>query len=373
MLVQSSFLLLGVARIYQIQLEEWSKEVRRTAREWRKCMYRLEPSVLSTEVHLRHLLRKNAPTSSFTFPQQGISTLQYEPAFHVSSSLPRTELVPAPVQSPPEMPVVRTDHVDTSVVSVATPIAQTELDLLLEGNMDLNEISCNTINFAQDSTLSRMELAGQPIPELNKTDSEYRMLCQARHGPKRRRICPKDHRIGYTEEEWEQLGRNTMSRPAWYSPSFANIPDYIHCLCMCRSHSGALSSYRLETLWNVSVKKHIDTLAGHFQQYTLKCKNDWASRQFPSRMPTHDLGPILEADDLVPPSPEVGRGIESSQGEDANALFPWSHLSEARIEGSTPLTRSDARPNDSVSSILQGGAWPLPSPEISHNLLDLRR
>lgn len=369
MLVQSSFLLLGAARIFHIQVEAWVKEVRRTARAWKKTAYRIEPRTQTTEAHLRHLLRKCVPVSTFTYPPGDAYALAYEPSAHVAPSCGEASLLePTALEplSPP--PAARTDHLDTSQASYSAP--QPELDLLLEAPTGDFALEASFTN--DTKATSRLDLGRTAPPNVTHTDASYRALCHARRGAKRQRVCPLDKQIGYTPEEWAYKCVIEQTDPVWYTPWRSQLPpDPILGLCTyAAAHPGMLSSFHIKPLWTQTVEQKLRLLTQHFQNCTRASKEAWASRAHLSQ-DTEDALPPLEVSDM-PPSPEVGRAVDMDELMDDQPLFPWSRLGETHIDRSTPTKRRESRTHESLSSTLPG-TWGLPSPDISRGSFDLPR
>lgn len=209
----------------------------------------------------------------------------------------------------------------------------------------------------------------EPPPPPDDAKKKYRELCALRVGAKRQKRCPLDTKIGYSAEEWSKMGLHPPRRLAAWCTSVYSLPcDPVDVLSQ-------MSSIHLLPLWQDTVGRQLGVLERHFAQCTQTSKDQWASeRQAPEPMcvDTFDLPPVPELSD-IPPSPEVGRAQDSSAVyDDAQALFPWSHLGETRVEMSTPVPRSDSRVesfSSAYASIVQAAAGSLPSPDLSRDSL----
>lgn len=217
---------------------------------------------------------------------------------------------------------------------------------------------------------SRSPHIREPLPLPDDAKKSYRELCALRVCAKRQKRCPLDTKIEYSAEEWSEMGLQPPRRLAAWYPSISPVScDPVDVLSQ-------MSSIHLHPLWKNTIGRRLGVLERHFAQCTQTSKDQWASeRQVPEPMcvETFDLPPVPELSD-IPPSPEVGRAQDSSAVyDDAQALFPWSHLGETRIEMSTPVPRSDSRIesfSSAYANVVQAASGSLPSPDLSRDSLN---
>ncbi|WFC95649.1 hypothetical protein MBRA1_002302 [Malassezia brasiliensis] len=374
MLVQASFVLLGAARILHAQLEAWARDVRRTAREWKRCQRpRAAQDVQTTEAQLRHLLRKAPPVSSYTYALDDIATLLYDPVHRVPArAAPAHATLLAPHRTPPSPTPPRTDHAETSWASTELgapldPGEPMDLDLLVEEPRGVPV----PVDFIPDRTpQARADLSRLPVPAA-APDADYRAVCV--HAAAQRSTAGRhDRRIGYTPEEWARRCIPPHREPAFYTIADAAPHGPIAWLCTCTADPGTLTSPHREPLWQRTVGQRLASLAAHFRHCAQVRKHEWAAQQHA----THDAEPMdlapLEPSELPPPSPEVGRALDTSDGDLMPAVYPWSQLGAAPVPGRSTPSRSDTYGNESFASVLHG-AYSLPSPDLSRELFELRR
>ena len=324
LMYQGSLVLIGVCRLWQIQVHAWRDDIQRTMASLRDKPKR------------SHDLCHNVLPTAFTLPDtETTDSIMYEPCpalkRHTQTTVPWvhdvwSEAPDVPWQMSPQEPLA---PLDLGLTDIAFPISPKD--------SSFTELPHRHI-IASTST---------PLPTVMRTGP-----APNRAAPKRK--CLSDQKVGFDEEEWErrcEAARRASCTRQWYSAWDRAWPKCtIKRLCLCTSHA-------LETLWDTTVGTHLHVLERHYQNERNMCRNQWAQQQWEADVPAIE-------DEYTQ---EVGRG-ETVVDE----VFPWTNMGEWRWD----VPEDDLGHDDSISSantsiVQQAARWI--SPNVSSDSLERPR
>lgn len=324
LLYQGSLVLIGVCRLWQIQVKAWRDEIQRTM------------ATLHVKPKQTHDLCHNVLPTAFTLPdRETTDSIMYEPCparpNHTRTIVPWihdvwSEVPDVSWQASPKEPLA---PLDLGLDDIAFPISPRD--------MSLAELPHRHV-IASTSTPPSSVIRTVQVP--------------SRAAPKRK--CPSDHKVGFDEKEWENRCEATRTAPftcQWYSAWDMAWPKCaVKRLCLCTSRA-------LETLWDSTVGTHLRVLEQHYQNERNACRDQWAQQQWEADVPAIEDEYTLE----------VGRGETV-----VDDVFPWTNMGEWRWD----LPEDDLGHDDSISSantsiVQQAARWI--SPNVSTDSLERPR
>ena len=324
LMYQGSLVLIGVCRLWQIQVQAWRDEIQRTMATFHEKPKR------------SHDLCHNVLPTAFTLPdRETTDSIMYQPCpvrpSHKRTAVPWihdvwSEAPDVPWQASPKEPIA---PLDLGLDDIAFPISPKDTSF--------DELPHRHI-IASTST---------PPPTVIRT-------VQVPSRAVLKRKCPSDHKVGFDEEEWQNRCEATRTVPfacQWYSVWDMAWPKCaVKRLCLCTSHA-------LETMWDATVGTHLRVLGQYYQNERTVCRNQWAQQQWEADVPAIE-------DDYTQ---EVGRGETV-----VDDVFPWTNMGEWRWD----LPEDDLGHDDSISSantsiVQQAARWI--SPNVSSDSLERPR
>ncbi|PKI84930.1 hypothetical protein MVES_001385 [Malassezia vespertilionis] len=350
MMCQSSYVLLGIVKVWEVQVQENAKDVRRLCTCMKKNGMQASAPVASSAALVHHLMERAHTATQITLPDDR-DALMYMPEMRAwpehgvqaADATTATSVSVSIAQAPVDDLPAWEESLD---FSFQYPKIHSPLDLLLEEFVEpLSHAAPQPLEQMENTwTFPRPDWNARPresIPSVSCApllDTNYKEKCAAFAHAKKRKLCKVDSVIGFSEAEWTSRSVVDEGHACWYTTSRQFPRNLVDQLCM---HSTDL----LRPLWSSVVEQHLVRLHTYFAKCAAQSKEAWAGDALP-----HPDASSVPPSDSFDYSVEVGRAMESS---DVNAydLFPWTNLCETRFDVSIASLQTDTpRPNDSFSS-----------------------